>query len=168
MSPDMMYSAAGKVSYSFSFRLWFHTNTENMISATFTRWIHFFFKYSLSSSPFSSRLSIFIVPSNSGKQHRRVTISRWPGMLHSIGAQTPQGLPAVDYGVGREAEWSSERGQLDEERHANYTQVKYTCSRAQILKLTLKQAKVTKGVTVIHRRQEFSNACDDLYVYTRD
>lgn len=62
-------------------------------------------------------------------------------MLQSIGAQTPQGLPAVDYGVGRKAERNSEQGQLDKERPANYTQVKYTCSGAPILKLSLSVIK---------------------------
>lgn len=91
----------------------------------------------------SSMLSWHTVP---GKQHRRVTSSRWPDMLQSIGAQTPQRLPAVDYGVGRTAEWNREWGQLDKDRPANYTQVMYTCSGAPILKLTLsvlKHAEVT-------------------------
>lgn len=86
-------------------------------------------------------------------------------MLRSIGAQTPQGLPAVDYGVGSEAEWSSEWGQLDKERPANYTQVKYTCCGAPVLKLTLpvmEQAGVYSGAAVILSRQESGTAFDDL------
>lgn len=93
-----------------------------------------------------SKVIHVILTRRARKQHRRVTISRWPGMLRSIGAQTPQGLPAVDYGVGSEAEWNSEWSQLDKERPANYAQVKYTCCRAPILKLTLsviRQAEVT-------------------------
>lgn len=61
-------------------------------------------------------------------------------------ARKHQRLPAVDYGVGRMAESNSERGQLDKDRPANYTQVTYTCSGAPILKLTLsvvKHAEVT-------------------------
>lgn len=60
-----------------------------------------------------------------------------------------KGLPAADYRVGGKAEWNSERGLLDKERPANYTQVKYTCSGAAVLKLTLsivKCAHVTIGL----------------------
>lgn len=83
-------------------------------------------------------------------------------MLQIIGAQTPQGLPAVDYRVGTKAEWNGERGQFDKERPANYTQVKYACSRAPILKLTLSIIKYA-DVTMIHCRLEFSTA---LMTYT--
>lgn len=89
-------------------------------------------------------------------------------MLQSIGAQTPQGLPAVDYGVGRKAERNSERGQLDKERPANYTQVKYTCSGAPILKLSLsviKHIDVTILLQQLNSRLEISIAFDNQNFY---
>lgn len=59
------------------------------------------------------------------KQHRRVTISRWPGCAaQQWRANTLWGLPAVDYGVGRKAEWNEEQSQPDKERPDNYVQVK--------------------------------------------
>lgn len=67
-------------------------------------------------------------------------------MLQSTSAVTPQGLPAFDYRVERQDRWNCSRGQPDKERPANYVQVKYTCSLAPILKLTLlviKYADVT-------------------------
>lgn len=94
------------------------------------------------------------------KQHWRVTISRWPGCVaEHWRANTLQGLPAVDYRVGRTAEWNRAQSQLDKERPDNYTQVKYTGSGAPLLKLTPKHAEVS----VIHYRQEFSYPCSDLY-----
>lgn len=84
-------------------------------------------------------------------------------MLQSIGAQTPQGLPAVDYGVGREAERNSERGQLDKERPANYTQVKYTCSGAPILKLSL--SVIIKHIDVTILLQRFNSRLE-LHILT--
>lgn len=61
--------------------------------------------------------------------------------------KTPRGLPAADYGVGGEAEWNSEHGQLGKDRPANYTQVKYTCSGASASKINaLGYADVTKGL----------------------
>lgn len=71
-----------------------------------------------------------------------------------------KGLPAVDYRVGRAAEWKRAQSQPDKERPDNYTQVKYTGSGAALLKLTpLKHAEVS----VIHNRQEFNSPCSDLY-----
>lgn len=94
------------------------------------------------------------------KHHWRVTISRWPGCVaEHWRANTLQGLPAVDYRVGRTAEWNRAQSQLDKERPDNYTQVKYTGSGAPLLKLTPKHAEVS----VIHYRQEFSYPCSDLY-----
>lgn len=100
------------------------------------------------------------------KQHWRVTISRWPGMVWSIGAQTLQELPAVDYGVGREVESSSEQGQLDKARPVNYTQVKYTRSGAPILKLTLSVIKHAEVTTVLQGMTTDWNSAPHWMTYT--
>lgn len=71
----------------------------------------------------------------------------------SLASKTPQGLPAVDYGVGTKTELNGERGQFDKERPANYAQVNYSCSGALILKLTLSIIK-SADVTMIHCRQD--------------
>lgn len=80
------------------------------------------------------------------KQHRRVTI---PACCEALARKHCKGLPAVDYGFGRGMNENSERSQPDKERPVNYTQVKYTCYRAQILKLMLSVMELAEVTMVL-------------------